>query len=102
GIDIAAGRVRNPAAKEEIGTFLTDRHGELSPVFVLRGNSPAKPYEMVNAAVTMFRKLCPKRHGCYRSASYRRWLLRRSGASRRPVRPAVPARRNRPKRHNRS
>ena len=31
-IDIAAGRVGKPAAEEEIGTLLTNRHDELSPI----------------------------------------------------------------------
>src|SRR4029453_6902535 len=51
---------RHAGAEEEIGTLLTDRTHKTSPVPCLRRNSRRRDEQMVNAAMTLKFRLCPK------------------------------------------
>jgi hypothetical protein len=58
-LDAARLRFGHPAAEEEIGTLLTDRH-KTSPVPCLTAKFAPKDEEMVNATMTLLFRLCPK------------------------------------------
>ena len=54
GFDVARFRVCHPAAEEEVGTLLTDRHYPIPCFFDRAEDSRPKRKEMVNAVETLF------------------------------------------------